>query len=278
MYKTIVVHVDSDPQSALRTAIAARLAEAFSAHLVGSAATGLSRDKFFATEGTVLLPPLDEDFRALLESTRATLAPFAEQMRKEAMPSWEERLVEDSARAGLVLQSRYADLMVVGRVPRSAERARELNGLPGYLALHCPRPVLVIPDGQVSDRIGETAVIGWDGSMEACRAVAGALPLLRRARRVWLVVIDPKVSSAAHGEEPGADLALYLSRHGATVEVERQSWDGEAGEVLLAVARSKNADLVVAGAYGHSRFREWFIGGATCTLLHRSTVPLLIAH
>jgi nucleotide-binding universal stress UspA family protein len=278
MYKTIVVHVDSDPQLPLRTGLAARLAQAFEAHLVGSAATGLSRDEFFATEGTVLLPPVAEEFTALVARTRAVLAPFAEQMRRERIASWEERVVEASARTALVLQSRYADLLVVGQVPHAFDRARELNSLPGYLSLHCSRPVLVVPAGQTSDRIGETALVGWDGSMEACRAVAGALPLLRRARRVWIAMVNSKIAPSAHGEEPGADLALYLARHGATVEVVRHQGDSEAGEILLDLARSKNADFIVAGAYGHSRFREWFIGGATHTLLHRATVPLLIAH
>jgi nucleotide-binding universal stress UspA family protein len=122
------------------------------------------------------------------------------------------------------------------------------------------------------------AVAGWDGSLQALRALTAALPLLRAADTVKLALVNPNTLSELHGEQPGADMALYLARHGVQVEVVVEHTGSTTGTALLDLARDCGAGLVVCGAYGHSRYREWVLGGVTRELLARCRVPLLIAH
>jgi nucleotide-binding universal stress UspA family protein len=120
--------------------------------------------------------------------------------------------------------------------------------------------------------------VGWNAAREAVRAVADALPLLVRAEAVEVSIVDPARHRAAHGEEPGADIARYLARHGVQVEVRRLSSGGEdVGRVLLSQAAALGADLVVMGAYGHSHLSEWIIGGVTRTVLHEAGLPVLMS-
>jgi nucleotide-binding universal stress UspA family protein len=138
--------------------------------------------------------------------------------------------------------------------------------------------VLVVPESYSGQPIPGTAVVGWDGSMQAIRAIEGALPLLQQAESVKLALINPDQLSELHGEEPGADMALYLARQGVQVDVIVERTRSTAGDALMSLARNSGAGLLVTGAYGHSRYREWVLGGATRELLERSPIPLLLAH
>jgi nucleotide-binding universal stress UspA family protein len=101
----------------------------------------------------------------------------------------------------------------------------------------------------------------------------------KSAEKVILLAVDPKASPDAHGAEPGADAALWLSRHGVKVTVQRDvASDAEVGEVILSRAADHGADLIVMGIYGHSRLREWVLGGVSRTLLGSMTVPVLMSH
>jgi nucleotide-binding universal stress UspA family protein len=114
--------------------------------------------------------------------------------------------------------------------------------------------------------------------MEATRAVTAALPLLKQAARVTVVVFNPQSRYGVHGQQPGADLALYLSRHGVRVEVSAQPTALDAGNALLSLAADTGADLLVMGGYGHARLREMLLGGVTATILRDMTLPVLMAH
>ena len=118
----------------------------------------------------------------------------------------------------------------------------------------------------------------WDGSAPAARALGDALPLLRRAERVALAVVDPERLGGRVGEQPGADMAAHLARHGVRVEVQAVPSGGLAtADVLLDLAADTGADLLVMGGYGHSRLRELAFGGTTRDVLGRMTVPVLLA-
>lgn len=119
-------------------------------------------------------------------------------------------------------------------------------------------------------------MVAWNGSVEAAKAVTAALPLLRGAEQVTLAVLGD--SADALGESPGADIALYLARHGVNVEVLRRTEPADPGKAILSLAADFNVDLLVMGAYGHSRFREMMLGGATRTILATATLPVLMAH
>jgi nucleotide-binding universal stress UspA family protein len=274
MLKTILVHVDDSAGMDARLQAAALLASAHGAHLVGGAATGLSWPAYAMLTGSMAVAPADE-FESLRALARANLARFEERVRQLGVQSVEQRLVEDENRDALVLQARYADLVVLGQDTEAQDTVR---GLPQFVALHGARPVLVVPPFYAGEPIADTIVAGWDGSMQALRAIAGALPLLARARAVRLALVNPERESGLHGDEPGADMALYLARHGVPVEVVVEQTGEPAGDALLRIANASGAGLLVSGAFGHSRYREIVLGGVTRILLECATIPVLLAH
>lgn len=192
--------------------------------------------------------------------------------------SFERRLVADEPEGGMALQARYADLVVVGQPDLEEADSSLLSGLPEYVMLNSVRPVLVIPYAGQFDRIGKRPLIAWDGSMEATRAVTNAIPLLKRAKNVTVAVFNPSLRYDMHGQEPGADIALYLARHGIKVDVARQKTSLDTGNALLSLAADLQSDLIVMGGYGHSRFREVVLGGVTLTILKTMTAPVLMSH
>jgi nucleotide-binding universal stress UspA family protein len=279
MYKTIVVHIDGSARQESRLRAAALLAIKHGAHLVGSSATGISWMDYSLLTGSMAAPVIGDDFQGLREAAGERLDAFRLAAAHLGVESVEARLVEDDPRYALLLQSRYADLVVLSQ-DGDAEPGlpARMRGLPEHIALRGARPVLVVPDGYQGEPIPGTAVVGWDGGTQALRAISSALPLLARAAAVKLVVINPADLSDLHGEQPGADMALYLARHGAQVEVVVEHTRTTAGGALCALARSCGAGLMVSGAFGHSRYREWMLGGTTRELLERARIPLLIAH
>lgn len=274
MFRTIIVHVDESPLLDARLQAAAFLANSHDAHLVGAAATGMSWLAYAMLTGSMAITPADE-FDSLRTLARTSLARFAERAHQLGVQSVEERLVEDENRDALLLQSRYADLVVTGQ---DAGDAATVRGLPQYLALHGPRPVLSVPPSYAGQAIADSIVVGWDGSVAALRAITSALPLLVRARAVRLVLVNPDREAALHGDEPGADMALYLARHGVSVEVVIEHTEVAAGQALLGIAAASDAGLLVTGAFGHSRYREIVLGGVTRVLLERAPLPVLFAH
>lgn len=279
MIKTILMHVDGSPSEDSRLRAAALLAGTFDAHLVGSADTGIGWPDYVLIAGAVAATTAGMDFDNLRAAARARLDAFDAAARRLGVASVETRMIEDEARYALLLQSRYADLVVLSRDVRTdpAQPARART-LPEYVALHGARPVLVVPPEGVVQPLPGTAVVGWDGSMQAIAAIVAALPLLMCADSVRLALVNPDTQGDLHGEQPGADMALYLARHGVRVDVVVERTRSTVGAALLGLARDCGAGLMVTGAYGHSRYREWMVGGATRELLERSRVPLLLAH
>ena len=274
MYKTILVHVDDGSAMASRLQAAAVLANAFDAHLVGSAASGMSWPSYALLTGSMAVTPID-DYNLICASARESLRDFALRARQLGVASIEERLVEDDQRHALLLQSRYADLVVTSQDIKAPDAVR---GLPQYVALHGARPVLAVPPAYAGAPFLDEIVVGWDGSLQAIRAVHAALPLLVRAASVRLALVNADTESGLHGEEPGADMALYLARHGVRVDVVKEQTMAPIGEALIGIAGAYGAGLLVSGAFGHSRYREFVLGGVTRVLLERSPLPVLVAH
>lgn len=277
MFKTILVHVDGGPSQDSRLRAAALLADAHGAHLVGTAATGISLASYAVLNGSMAMPLSEHAFQALRDDVKVALDAYLVQAQRLGIVGAEGRMFEGSVRDGLLLQARYADLIVVSQ-DDGAERFGGERGLPQTLALHGTRPVLVVPARYGGKPIPGAVLVGWDGSMPAQRAIGAALPLLAHAGAVRLALINPERQSELHGDEPGADMALYLARHGVQVEVVVEHTRAPEGEALIEMARDMHAGLMVAGAYGHSRYREWVMGSVTRELLTNAHIPLLIAH
>lgn len=277
-YKTILVHVDQSEHAAARIRVAAEIAIAENAHLIGAAMTGISRfvyqDSAIDLTMTIVAAHLD----ALYQRANQALAAFDAIAQELGVLSFERRLVDDDPEGGLCLQARYSDLVIVGQTDPDDPTSAVVSDLPEYVTLNCGRPVLIVPyTGQFS-QIGKHMLIAWDGSREATGAITGAIPLLRRADNVTLALFNPSTQFDAHGEQPGADIALYLARHGIKIEVATQHTNIDIGDALLSLAADLPSDLIVMGGYGHTRFREVLLGGVTKTVLKTMTVPVLMAH
>ena len=177
----------------------------------------------------------------------------------------------------IVAHARVADLIVIARAERydSARRA-----LLEDVLFKSGRPVFLIPPGfEPTPREARRVLVAWNASAEATHAIVAALPLLREAAQVIVATVDAKPSRAGHAERPGNDIAAYLARHGVQVEVHNIDSVGRSeAKSLLDDAVAFDADLIVMGAYGHSRAREFLFGGVTRELLESSTIPLLLAH
>lgn len=173
--------------------------------------------------------------------------------------------------------ARYADLTLVMPQLEGFEALQTwvMNGA----LFESGRPILILPGGATQFPRVERIVIGWDASVEASKAVRDAIGLMRAAREVHAVLIDPVPSFDGHGPEPGADLAAYLERHEIAAKVHRLPREGkDAAEVLNLMVAELDAGLVVMGGFGHSRLRQRIFGGATTTMMKSAAVPVLMAH
>ena len=276
-YKTILVHVDQSPHAAARIELAGRLARSQGAHLVGAALTGLTME-YYRNSGLAVAGPIrQEEIDEIKRGGKQALQRF-EILARAADVSCESRYSDDEPESGLVQQARYADLIVLSQTDPDTSPFPMLRQLPEYLALHGGRPVLVVPHAGEFPTLDRHALVAWDASRAATRALTDALPLLQRSGRVTLAVFNPQ--SWVHGEQPGADIALYLARHGVTVEVQQQTTEPgiDVGNALLSLASDSGADLLVMGAYGHQRWREIILGGVTRRLLRSMTLPVLMSH
>jgi nucleotide-binding universal stress UspA family protein len=173
-------------------------------------------------------------------------------------------------------RARYADLTLIGPTA-IADKALKAKIVEGVL-FSSGKPLLIVPKGIKADLAPERVVVGWDGRVECSRAVRESLEILKAAKAVHLVLVDPEEGEMSHGAEPGADAAAYLARHGVKVIVERLPLAGHTvAEVLSRRASDCGAGLVVMGGYGHSRLRERIFGGVTRAMIDDPKLPVLMA-
>lgn len=226
---------------------------------------------------SALAEALHEPIAYLREQGSEALKDFERIASRNGRP-FERQLVDDEPRGGMALLARYSDLTVVGQMNLDDPCWTGITDLPEYVALGSGRPVLVVPYAGRFEKAGSRILVAWDGSVSATRAVAGALPLMKHADIVKVAVLNPDAKSGTHGEDPGADIAVYLARHGIQVEVVRSHTEGDIGSALLGLADDQSTDLMVMGCYGHTRFHEILLGGVTRSVLQAMTVPVLMSH
>lgn len=272
-FKDILVHVDNTAQGRLRLRLAWRLAQLQDGHLVGLHVRSRSMPPpFIAAQFGPEIEALQS--RRNDDSAREARAAFEAIASAQGVTA-EWRDVEGPLADMVTLHARYADITVIGQ-PDEEEGDRPLADA---LILEVGRPVLVVPYAGHFDTVAERVVVAWNASREATRAAHDALPLLRRAKRVQVIAINPGDGLTAHGDIPGADICLHLSRHGVNAVCEHiRADDLNVGQMLLSRAADEDADLIVMGAYGHSRLRELVLGGATRHILRHMTVPVLLSH
>ncbi|AWL07000.1 universal stress protein [Massilia oculi] len=279
MYKTILVHADLSVHAPARMRWAATLAHAHGAHLVGAAMLGVSRT--ILPHGCRWQPGSLEAsyFEPLADSARSALSRFSA-IAGEAAVSCEARLVCDTADDGLARQARSADLVVISQDDPDESAPGMGTRLPEYVILNSARPVLVVPRTDPAPALAPRILVGWDGSKEASGALAAALPLLQRALAVVVVglTLPQRGGQDAWFEADQQELSGFLHRHGVSAHFCTREERHGSGRDLLALAQEMDCGLLVMGCFGHSRFHELCVGGATRTILADATLPVLLAH
>jgi nucleotide-binding universal stress UspA family protein len=279
--KDILVHLDTTVRSATRLEAAARLAMRHGAHLVGMHVIDIPSVNYFYGAAMPFVPANPDEIvdRIRAEAQQAAEpveAAFRDCLNRNSLQG-EWRLVEGNPPVMVALHARYADLCVVGQ-PNPYE-PQDADAVTVTTVMTSGRPVLAIPFAGEFPVIGERVLIAWNASREAARAVNDALPLLTSAQEVTVLAINPQRGVGGHGDVPAADIALHLARHGLKAEAAHTvAKDISDGEALLSYAADIGADLIVAGAYGHSRARELVFGGVTRTLIAEMTAPVLLSH
>lgn len=273
--KDILVHVDASEEATARLDLAVGLAAAHGAHLIGlypievPMPVAVVPDASGVMVGEIYDQLRDDAFGAAQPVEQA----FRERMRREGI-SAEWRQEEGNARDILAAHGRYADLVVVGQ-----DQSGHGPGLVEPAIFGTGGPVLVVPFAGRFAATGQRVIVAWNGSREAARAVRDAMPLLVAASQVTILSVNPEGETGAEQDLPSADLAAHLARHGVKAIADHAVAPGvEPAEAMLNAAAETSADLLVMGAYGHSPLREMVLGGATRTLLHSMTVPVLMAH
>jgi nucleotide-binding universal stress UspA family protein len=185
-----------------------------------------------------------------------------------------ERAWSDAAMAE---RARYVDLVLVGG---SAFQDLDLKqSVVGGAVIDSGRPAMIFPDDGLPTLRPRRVLLAWDRSVSAGRAARAALKTLVAADTVRLVMVDPVPPRGKDREQPGADMAAYLARHGVRVEIDEIASGGHTvEEVLLRHALDVGADLLVIGAYGHTRLRERVFGGVTKSMLDTRRISMLMAH
>ena len=273
----IVVYVDGAEATKARVGFAVALAKEHGAHLVGIA---------FAP--TALLPLYGADvgfadMTEVLESVKTQSANALEAFKTRAkaegvsaearlMQGMSEEFPHDFAHA-----ARHVDLAILGQ-PRDGDPLIGQYALVERCLFASGRPVIIVPAAPEKLALKGTIVAAWDGSAEAARAINDAMTFLKPASRVVLLV----GVTAEQDEERGPqtdDMIAHLKRHGVVAEAMRiKASEGDVGRLLLSTAKNLSADLMVMGAFHHSRWREFILGGVTLTVLEEATIPLFMAH
>lgn len=276
-FRQLLVHLDPTRPAARRLAAARALAQEHGAALAAlyAAIPGFIELPYAPAIG----PSLAGDLLRLDEERRdATLKAFQREMASAGPAATWSQTSAVPLDAAFAQQALYADLLVLGQHDPADEAAACVppDFVDAVLA-ESGRPALVLPHVGWTGAIGRTVVIAWKEAPEAARAVAAAMPFLQRARKVHVVAWGNRDEPAVGGVQLG--LEGYLRVHGVDASWHHGGPEPAAiGELLLSRAFDLEADLLVMGLYGHSRAREWILGGASRTILQSMTLPVLMSH
>jgi nucleotide-binding universal stress UspA family protein len=277
-YKTVLVQVDDLPHAEPRINTAVAIALGQEAHLIGVAVTGVSRFLYdtltVAPDQTDIVPHVE----ALRQRADNALAKFENIARKAGVPSLEKRMVDDEAGGGFSLQARCSDIVVLGQPQENDPTATTSSDFAEYVVMNCGVPGLIVPFAWTARRNFDKVLISWNASKEATRALHGAIPLLQRAKSVQVVMFNLGSQPSSLRIPPGGDIDVFLARHDVKVNIIQQDTNRPIGEALISHANALGTELLVMGCYGHSRFREILLGGATRTILSSTNIPVLMAH
>jgi nucleotide-binding universal stress UspA family protein len=277
-FRSLLVHLDASERSERRAAIAARLARDFGAELAGAYLVPEGELSPFASAmmpANVVAARLAQsadaqaDAQARFRSACAAASLMAIEWRAPA---------GDPVEAG-VLHARYADLTVLGQPAPDDPFAAFIGDLGNAVLMRSGRPVLFVPFAAEDATPGQTVLVAWKDARESALALSQALPLIKRAQRVFVVTASPEATGPVRDALVEKQLMGWFERHEIEATFRREvAPDLDAGNVLLSQAADLGADLIVMGAYSRPRLTELVLGGVTRLMLSSMTVPVLMAH
>lgn len=276
-YRDILVHLTLDPRNAARTQLAIAMARRFGARVSGLYTVPPPNVPYYMGEyipTELIQKQMDEAQKSSVGAKEQFLAICSNAGIDHRWLSSDLAPVE-----ALRLSSRASDVALVGQPdPNPSDPAAIPYGtdvLPHELALQAGRPILAVPhSGDVGD-VGRRVLVAWNGKREAARALHDAMPLLRGAEVVHIVTVNAE----RKGRTPLAEIAGHMQRHGLRLETAVVNTNGQkVGLALLAEAQARNCDLMVMGAFGHSRLREMVFGGVTESVLANMSLPVLLSN
>lgn len=276
-YRSLLVHLDLDKQCEARTRAAIELAGS-DCHLSGVAPLGkVDLPAAWDTVGT-----LGNVANQVRDSLRKRTTEVGDRFRAACEAAGVKSfdvIVDDADKArSLVTHANRNDLSVLGQPQPATDDFTAMRAIVEQVVLNSARPSLIIPYIGHSQPIGKEVLVAWDDSREASRAVADALPLLKRADKVHLVSWDERGGVADELLHARLEtMRVWLTRHGVPVEVSVERSRASIGEAMLSRAADLGVDLIVMGAYGTARWTERILGGATLGLLGSMTVPVLMS-
>jgi nucleotide-binding universal stress UspA family protein len=278
-FKDLVVHVDPTQRGEFRAELAGALARRHGVHVIGlHVIEPLPSAGYFPAD--IGLYAGGEALRELIRQRAIEAADQAERRFREPLCrhgiKGEWRVTQGGIAEQLASQARCVDLAIVGQLDSDHLPFGSAAPPPEQIVLSSGRPVLIVPYAARLQGIGDHVLVAWNGGREAARAANDALPFLVKASSVTVLTINPE---EARTETPAVDIVRHLACHGVQAEAAHTvAADIGVGDALLKHATELGADLIVIGAYGHSRLRELVLGGATRSVLRRMTVPVLMSH
>jgi nucleotide-binding universal stress UspA family protein len=268
-YANILIAMDLGPETERRAELATNLADRFSSRLIGVAAHPIAAPMYVEVPVKGVVSSLEIEEGRAKENLAKAETVFRRIAGSRNNVEWRQAVKPPLDH--VLDQARAADLIIAAR-PRRGEQVfgpMSIDG--GDLVMAAGRPVLFVPP-DVEHLSSKRVVVGWKDTRESRRAVWDALPLLKAAQEVLVVSVETESHAAQ-------DVAAYLGSHGvaASAKAHRKP-TGSVGDELVRIAESELADLIVCGAYGHSRIGEWVFGGVTRDLLDLSPICCLMAH
>lgn len=270
-FASIAVHLDLEPSSEPRARLAFSLAARFSAKVIGLAAEQTFMPIFGAIDPEQRERLLAAETERVAFDLEAAQTIFLRAAAGRQNADW--RAVQQDPEQHVIASARLADLIILGARGGRDRLDPSLGVRPGLIALEAGRPILVTPPGQ-EDLSADRILVAWKDVREAKVAISDALPFLLAAAQVVVAAATPTLPDPSQD-----DVVAFLRRHGVQAKPHWQPGDDEGlAARLLDVARDYGCDLIVAGAYGRSRFREWVFGGVTRDLLEASPLCLFMSH
>lgn len=278
-YKDLLLYLDDDKHCGQRTEIALALAKRHGARLKGI--TFALNWTYPAYAGPEFAVEFGESQKKVVDESARQLIGTFEGAAEKAGVEFASEIVTcnvSKAPAQLAFHARHADLTVMGQPDPDEEDVGFHEAVLDGVMFGSGRPVYAVPYIGKPNMQVRKAVIAWDGGKKAARALNDALPLLKDRAEVVVLVVNPEKRAGAHGENPGSDIAAHLKRHGINVTVDtQQNTQLAPATIILNYLTDYGADLLVMGAYGHSRLRERAFGGVTNTIMHQMTVPVFMS-